>query len=82
MAKVTVTVQADIWEVNRFTFEVEADDEDRFDSDTLKDIAREKLRKYLDYNNPSLNHTDEATGIVCTDRESGMRSGDVEEILH
>ena len=69
MAKFNIS--ADIVEVNRYDFEVEAEN---------KEEAEAKLNEFLKGNAPYPNQNEPFNGVLCTDREAGMETRETEEI--
>ena len=62
---------ADIVEVNRYDFVVEAE---------TKEEAEAKLNEFLKSNAPYPHQNESFNGVLCTDRESGMESRETESI--
>ena len=62
---------ADIVEVNRYDFEIDAE---------TKEEADEKLKTYLEKNCPYPYSGDHYNGVRCTDREPAMETREVESI--
>jgi ferredoxin len=64
-------VNADIVEINRYDFVVEAETQEQ---------AETKLRRYLESNTPSVYQSEPINDVLCTDCEAGMESREVETI--
>ena len=62
---------ADIVEVNRYDFVIEADSKEEADG---------KLRHFLISNAPYPHQNKSFNGVICTDCESGMESRETESI--
>jgi hypothetical protein len=56
-------VDADIREINRYEFTVEAESAEE---------AENKLKDYLEQNDPAIFHTDKLWEITCDDRKAGI----------
>lgn len=66
----TFKASADVVEVNRYSFEIQA---------RTKEEAEQKLRTHLQYYCPYPQNK-EIGGITCTDRESAMETQNVKSI--
>ena len=62
--------KADVREINRYSFQIEADSEEE---------AKQKLTKYLEEHCPYPYHND-GDGIRCTDVETAWETEEVKEI--
>lgn len=62
---------ADIVEINRYDFVVEADSKAEADG---------KLRYFLDNNCPYPHQSEAINGVTCVDREAGMETRETESI--
>jgi len=69
----TFNASANIVEVNRYDFQVEAETAEQ---------AETKLRKYLETHcpYPSFTGVDDDSDIICTDREAGMVTEETKSI--
>ena len=65
-------VNADIVEVNRYDFVVEAETQEE---------AKIKLQAFLKSNAPYPHQTEPKNGVLCTDCEAGMESRETETII-
>jgi len=73
-----VTLQADIWEISRYTYEIDVDD-----SKSKEEQAVEAIEKFKAFKNENCSYPlqkEPIGGVLCIDRESNMSEGNVEGI--
>lgn len=74
----TINLTADLLEVNRYDFTVEVDD--NLSTEEAHEVAKSKLKNYLENNCPNIFQYAPEDGIMCVDREAAYSTESVNSI--
>jgi hypothetical protein len=73
-----IKMTADVLEVNRYDFTVEVDG--NLPAAEAMEVAKTKLKTFLDTNCPDPYQQKPIDGVICYDRESGMSTEDIKSV--